>query len=784
MARGYLNRGELTAERFIKDPFSDEVGSRLYKTGDLGKWLPDGNIECLGRMDDQVKIRGYRIELGEIESVIIQSDIVRQAIVLAKGDNNDNRRLVGYVVAEGTFDKQAVQSYLGSKLPEYMVPALWVELECIPLTPNGKIGRKALPDPELTDVTTEYVAPRAETEKVLTEIWQELLGLEQVGIFDNFFELGGHSLLAMRVVSAIRKRLNVELNIRDIFVYPVIAGLGTYIDEQNKESSLTAISAGERPDYIPLSFSQERLWFIDRLEGSVQYHLPTVLRLRGELKREVLENTLRTVVNRHEALRTVILERDGLGYQHIMEEDKWSLGITDSLAGGEVELPVYISELINKPFSLSEDHKLRADLIRISENDHVLVVTMHHIASDGWSVSILVKEVVSLYESYANNTQITLPVLGVQYADYTIWQRNYLDGEVLENKLNYWKAKLEGVAPLQLPLDYSRPAVQTSKGAVCKFNIDQSLSEKLVNLSHQKGATLYMTLLAAFKVLLYRYSGQEDICVGTPIAGRNHHEVEGLIGFFVNTLALRSQVRGDIAFSGLLDELKATTLDAYGHQEVPFEKVVDAVVKERDMNRNPLFQVLFVLQNTPEVPQLKLGELSLALESKERTTSQFEIAFTMTETGTGIYGKVEYATDLYKKETIERMMGHYINLLNAVVAAPELRVSRLGMLSKTEEQTLQEFNATASEYPKDKNIINLFEEQVKNNPGAVALIFGEEQLTYKELNERANQLARYLQKQGVKAETLVPVCVERSMEMVIGILGILKAGADYVPIDP
>jgi amino acid adenylation domain-containing protein len=787
LARGYFNRPELTSEKFIKDPFSKNTGARLYRTGDQGRWLSDGNIEYMGRIDEQVKIRGFRIELGEIESVLNESELVHQSVILAKGDSSGNKRLVAYVVAAGMYDKKVLQDYLGSKLPDYMVPAIWVELQNIPLTPSGKIDRKALPDPELADMTVEYVAPRTDTELALVGIWKELLGLERIGAYDNFFELGGHSLLAMRVVSSIRKELNVELNIRDLFVYPMIADLGTYLDEQTKGSSLPAIVAEVRPEYIPLSFSQERLWFIDRLEGSVQYHIPSVLRLKGELKPELLEYTLRTIIQRHEVLRTVIRENKGDGYQHIMPAANWSLGVVEEVTykAGEAALTGYITGLISKLFDLSRDYMLRADLIELDQDDHILVVTMHHIASDGWSVSILVKEVIELYQSYIGKVEADLPELEVQYADYAIWQRKYLRGEVLENKLNYWKAKLEGVASLQLPTDYSRPAIQSSRGDSRSFKIDKELSAQLTGLSHKHGVTMYMILLSAFKVLLYRYSGQEDICVGTPVAGRDHHELESLIGFFINTLALRSRVSGDMSFTTLLREVKDTTLEAYAHQEVPFEKVVDAVVKTRDMSRNPLFQVMFSLQNTPEIPALKLGELSLTAESREHTTTQYDLVFMLSETSSGIHATVEYRTDLYKGETIERMISHYLNLLVSIVDSADGQIGRLNILSGAEEETLlTRFNDTQADYPKDKNVIDLFEEQVLRNPDAIALIYENEKLSYGELNVRSNQLARYLVEKGVKSETLVPICIERSPEMIIGILGILKAGGAYVPIDP
>jgi len=783
VARGYLNREELTAERFIKDPFSSEAGARLYRTGDLGRWLPDGNVEYLGRIDNQVKIRGYRIELGEIENTMNQSELIRQGVVLTKEDSSGNKRLVGYVVPQGTFDRQAIQSYLNTKLPEYMVPAIWVELESLPLTSTGKIDRKALPDPELVDTAVEYAAPRNETETKLTEIWQKLLGIEQIGIYDNFFALGGHSLLAMRVVSSIRKELNEELSIRELFVHPTIAGLGAYLDKQNKRTLLPAITAGDRPEYIPLSFSQERLWFIDRLEGSVQYHLPAVLRLKGSLDQEALDKTLRTIINRHEVLRTAILEHEGQGYQYIMPAGNWSLGTKEDLVADETSLTSYIGELITKPFDLSTDYMLRADLIRLGEEDHILAVTMHHIASDGWSTSILVKEVVALYEGYLSKRPVDFPSLEIQYADYAIWQRSYIQSEVLDEKLAYWKEKLAGVSPLELPIDYNRPAVQSSRGAAVSFEIGAAIGRKVQALSHKRGVTHYMTLLSVFKVLLYRYSGQEDICVGTPVAGRNQQEIEGLIGFFINTLALRSQIQGDMSFSTLLEEVKVTTLEAYSHQEVPFERVVDAVVKDRDMSRTPLFQVEFVLQNTPEVPELKLGELTLSDQGFEQSTSKFDLTFFIKETKDGFQCLIQYNTDLYKQERILRMASHFTRLLESAVSSPEVHVGRLKMLSANEQKQLLVYGSSCSPYPVDATVPDLFEVQALRYPDREAVVFGGESISYKELNEHANLLAHELQRRGVKKDTLVPLYTERGIDMLTGILGILKAGGAYVPID-
>jgi non-ribosomal peptide synthetase component F/acyl carrier protein len=660
-----------------------------------------------------------------------------------------------------------------------------VELERLPLTPNGKTDKKALPDPELTDVTV-YVAPRNETEQLLADIWQELLGIERISVYDNFFELGGHSLLAMRVVSAIRKELNVELSIRDLFSHPVIAGLGAYLDQQNKGSELPAIIAGNRPEQIPLSFSQERLWFIDQLEGSVQYHIPAVLRLNGTVNPELLEKTFRAIIDRHEVLRTIIKEDTaGRGYQQILPVSGWSLTIEDYTKKDTAALESHIEESLKTPFDLSGDYMLRASLVKAGKEAQVLVVTMHHIASDGWSASILVKEIIEIYEAFTQQREAKLPILPVQYADYAVWQRNWLQGALLEEKLQYWKDKLDGVSPLELPTDYVRPSVAGISGANMDFSIGKELSGQLQLLSHGQGATLYMTLLSVFKVLLYRYSGQEDICVGTPVAGRQQYEVEGLIGFFVNTLALRSQVSGDMTFTELLEEIKGTTLEAYAHQEVPFEKVVDAVVKVRDMSRSPLFQVMFVFQNTPDIPDLRLGDSVFSLEETDYDASKYDLTFTLTEKAQGISGTIQYNTELYKAETIGMMLTHYRELLNSVISDPAAQIGQLGMLSAAEETLLlEDFNDTAAVYPKEKNIVSLIEEQVAKSPEATAVVFEEEQLSYKELNERSNQLARYLQKNGVKVETLVPICLERSLEMIVGIVGILKAGGVYVPIDP
>ncbi len=785
VARGYLNRPELTNEKFITDPFGPEAGSTLFKTGDLGLWQEDGNIAYLGRMDDQVKIRGYRIELGEIETILLQHSSVQQAVVAAKDDGHGNKRLIGYVVPQGAFDKEAVIAHLKKKLPDYMVPALWVELESLPLTPNGKVDRKALPDVDVAGLLEQqYVAPRNKTEEVLAGIWEGLLLVKQVGIHDNFFELGGHSLRALQVISLIRRELNTEPGIRELFMHPTVAELAEYIGSQTAQplsfNSLEAIQ--DRPERIPLSFSQERLWFIDQLEGSVQYHVPAVLRMKGMLDEQALEAALQTIISRHEILRTVIHTQEGKPYQEITEPGNWRLGIMNGSDRPE-SLKSDIQQMIRKPFDLSKDYMLRATLIHMNEQEHMLVVVMHHIASDAWSVPILMKEVAALYKAYIDKQAVQLPKLLFQYADYAIWQRAHLQGSTWEKKVDYWKQKLEGVLPLQLPMDFPKPAIRTSRGASVNYFIPKTVLTGIQKLGSQQGATLYMTLLAAFKVMLYRYSGQQDICVGTSVANRTNLDLEKMVGFFVNTIALRDEINSDVSFTDLLRQVKNTTLEAYEHQDVPFEKVVETVVKDRDPGTSPVFQVMLVLINTPNTGGLQLGEIAFSGEAVEQTSVKFDITFFVNESSSGLQIVVEYSTDLYREETIKRMLGHFSQLLSAAVQTPAEKIGLLPMLTLSEQQLIQGWNEAAVSYPPDATVVSLFQQQVVNTPNQTAVVFEGEQLTFEQLNERSNQLAHYLRQRGVQKDSLIPLFIERSVHLVTAMMGILKAGAAYVPID-
>ncbi|MBG6133776.1 amino acid adenylation domain-containing protein, partial [Aquimarina sp. EL_43] len=684
VGRGYINDAIKTASSFISDPFVE--GGRMYRTGDLGRWLEDGTIEFVGRADDQVKIRGYRIELGEIENALSGIEGITQCCVLAPDDHNGNKRLVGYVVSLRAFDKALVQDSLSSQLPPYMVPQLWVELEEMPLTGNGKIDKKSLPLLDTSALSGEsYVAPRTDMEEQLALIWQDLLGMDKVGVYDNFFELGGHSLLATRLVSKLRKEMSIEVSIRDIFIHGRLEDLGVHLLSRRSGVVLPALEIQQRPDRIPLSFSQERLWFLDQLEGSAAYHIPIVLWVEGSLDIDILETCFRIIVSRHEVLRTMIHSEDGIGYQEVIESDNWKLDrVTDQ---SDASLETSLMSYLNIPFDLAKDYKFRACIYELESDRYVLAGVFHHIASDAWSEDILVKEFAELYEAYQKNREVTLPELSLQYSDYAIWQRNYVEGEILERQLSYWQDKLQGVAPLALPTDYVRPSVQDYKGSCITLNLNPDLSSAIESLCKQEGVTLFMMLLSAFKVLLYKYSGQSDICVGTSIANRTQSELEGMIGFFVNTLALRSDLGDNPDFKEFLSQVKDTTLHAYDHQLTPFEKVVDRVVDKRDMSINPLFQVMFDMQNTTN-ETLALEGITLSPYEHEASTSQFDLNLVAEEKESGILLRLEYFTSLFKESTVIRMLSHYEELLKSIVNNSISSIDSLSMLPKQEEELI------------------------------------------------------------------------------------------------
>ncbi|MFS0517038.1 amino acid adenylation domain-containing protein [Nostoc sp. UIC 10607] len=822
LARGYLNRPELTKEKFIPNPFkgAGEKGGRgaeilpnsqfpvpsprLYKTGDLARYLPDGNIEYLGRIDNQVKIRGFRIELGEIEELLNQHDDVQTACVIAREDHPGDKRLVAYVVGHKQHSPtiNQLRSFLSSQLPQYMIPHAFVMLESLPLTPNGKVDRRALKAPDSREgLEISFVAPRSPIEEILTQIWTQALKVDQVSIYDNFFELGGHSLLATQLVSRIRNIFKVELPLREFFARKTVAELARSI-EQLQQQDLELVSPPILPRAenaeLPLSYAQQRLWFLDQFEpNSAIYNIPMALRLVGTLNQVALEQSLYEIINRHEALRTNFVIVDGKPSQLIQTRREQGTGnreqgivsIVDfkdlSTNKQEIASRQLVQQQASQAFDLANQALVRATLIVLSETEHVLSVCMHHIVSDGWSLGVFIQELAALYNAYSQGELSPLTPLSIQYADFAIWQRNWLQGEVLQTQISYWQQQLKATpALLSLPTDRPRPAVQTFAGGHQEFALSVELSNKLTKLSQEQGVTLFMTLLAAFDTLLYRYTGTEDILVGSPIANRNRSEIEGLIGFFVNTLVLRTDLSGDRSFNELLGRVRLMAMDAYAHQDLPFEMLVEILQPERDLSHTPLFQVMFALQNVP-MSEIELADLTISSLPVESATAKFDLFLSMQNTATGLVGVWEYNTDLFDASTIERMTGHFMTLLSGIVANPEERISQLPLLTQTEkQQLLVEWNNTQVDYPRDKSIHQLFEEQVDSTPDAVAVEFEDQQLTYHQLNSRANQLAHYLKSLGVGADVLVGICVERSLEMVVGLLGILKAGGAYVPLDP
>ncbi|MEH2220998.1 MAG: amino acid adenylation domain-containing protein [Nostoc sp.] len=793
LTKGYFNRPELTQEKFISNPFNN---SKLYKTGDLARYLPDGNIEYLGRIDNQVKIRGFRIELGEVEAVLSQHSDVQASCVIAREDTPGDKRLVAYVVAHqnSTPTTSKLRQFLKAKLPEYMVPNAFVILESLPITPSGKLDRRALPVPDLySDCTDKYVAPRTPIEELLAQIWVQVLKLELVGIYDNFFELGGHSLLATQLVSRIRNIFKVELPLRDLFARATVAELALFIEQlqqQNLQLSAPPILPRTKNKDLPLSYAQQRLWFLDQFEpNSPSYNIPVALRLVGTLNVAALQQSLQEIIHRHEALRTNFVTVNGQPSQIIQTQTNWTVSVVECeyLPLGEQEIITQqlAQQQAIQPFDLDNEALFRATLVVLSQTEHVLLVCMHHIVSDGWSMGVFIQELAALYNAYSQGHLSPLTPLPIQYADFTIWQRDWLQGDVLQTQLSYWQQQLKDApALLSLPTDRPRPAVQTFVGAYEKFALSVELTDRLTKLSQQQGVTLFMTLLAAYDTLLYRYTGQTDILVGSPIANRDRLEVEGLIGFFINNLVMRTNLANNPSFSELLTRVRDMAMDAYAHQDLPFEMLVDALQPERDLSHTPLFQVMFVLQNTP-MSQVDLTGLTVTPLISEGTTAKFDLTLSMQNTATGLVGAWEYNTDLFDASTIARMTGHFVTLLESIVTNPQQQISQLPLLTEVEQhQLLIEWNDTQVDYLLNKCIHQLFEEQVGRTPDAVAVVYENQQLTYHQLNCRANQLAHYLQSLGVKPDVLVGLCVERSLEMIVGLLGILKAGGAYLPLDP
>lgn len=703
VARGYLNRPQLTAEKFIPNPFSDEPGARLYKTGDLVRFRLDGNLEFLGRIDNQVKVRGFRIELGEIEALLVQHPAVEEAVVIVREDTPSDERLVAYVVPDShvTPVPSELQSYLKEQLPEYMLPSAFILLDTLPLTTNGKVDRQALPAPNQADIAqlgNIFVAPHTPVEEMLAGVWAQILRLEQVGIHDNFFDLGGHSLIATQVISQVRKTFGVELTLHHLFKLPTVAGLAKHIEialkaepQLNSEPSLERVS---RDEELPLSFAQQRLWFLHQLDPeSTAYNGSDLVRLQGTLNIAALEDSINEIVRRHEVLRTYFAVVEGRPIQKIISELKVPLPIVNlqHLPVIEREKEVQRLEVENaqQPFDLTQAPLLRLVLLRLTQEEHILLITMHHIISDAWSAGVFIREVSALYEAFSTGKPSLLPELPIQYADYAVWQQQWLQGERLDTQLTYWKQQLENAKTiLELPTDKPRTQLQTSLGKKHSFTLSATLTDKLKSLSQQEGVTLFMTLLAAFNTLLYHYTKQEDILVGSPIANRNRSELEGLIGFFINTLVLRTNlsVSHNPSFQELLQQVRETALGAYAHQELPFDKLVAELQPERNLNHSPLFQVWFVLQNAPK-SHLEMEGLNLSLLESESGTVRHDLKLQFTQTPEGLQGFFEYKTDLFHPNTIARMAVVLETLLTKVVEQPDIPLDQLvTLLQETEKQ--------------------------------------------------------------------------------------------------
>ena len=794
LARGYLNRPDLTAERFVPDPLSEESGGRLYATGDRVRWLADGTLEFLGRRDQQVKVRGFRIEPGEIEVALLCQPRLREAVVMVRQDEVAGKRLLAWVVQEPVAEGEPaltghdLRSFLKQTLPEYMVPTAYVFLDSLPRTANGKLDRDRLPDPGLERAFVEaaYSPPRTPVEELVAQIWGELLGHQAVGVHDDFFELGGHSLLATQLVSRINKVFSVDLGLRTLFDAPTVAELVRHLEDGGEAAPpLEPASADDPP---VLSFAQQRLWFIDQLVKRRQsYNIFAAIGLEGRLRVPAVVASLREIVRRHQVLRTTFPTVDGkpelrLHAASELEVPRVDLSaLPSTLRQQEVERRT--ARAVARPFDLAQGPLLRVELLALRTRQHIALVGMHHIVSDGWSMGVLIRELGALYAAAVERRPSPLPELAVQYSDYGQWQRRWLVGEVLERQLEYWRDQLLGTPTLELPTDRPRPTIPSFRGGRRPWLPQGSFGDQLEALARRRGATLFMVLAAGFQILLARLTGQRDVVLGTPVANRNRAETEDLIGCFVNTLVLRSQLAEEASFEDALKGLREVALGAYTHQDVPFEKLVEELQPERDLSRSPLFQVVLVLQNTP-APDLDLEGLRLYAVEAESGTAKFDLTLTIQPTAEGLTGSMEYSADLFDAVSVDRLLERLERLLGAAVVDPRQRIGQLPLLSAAElDQLLHGWNNAAVVFPTHQTLHGRFSAQAKATPAALAVSSAGASMSYGELDSRANRLASQLIDLGVQAGAPVGLCLDRSLELVVGLLGVLKAGAVYLPLD-
>ncbi len=787
LAWGYYNRGGLTAEKFVPNPFGSE-GSRLYRTGDVVRWTPEGELEFVGRVDHQVKVRGFRIELGEIESSLRELESVNDALALVN-DENGNKQLVAYFTRKPNANDQDVRKALQQRLPEYMIPSAVIELESFPLTPNGKIDRNALPKPGFSELSRNvYVAPRTSLEQDIAVIWAELFNLEHVGIQDNFFSLGGHSLLAIQLMLRIKTKLQTEIPLRLLFEHPTVEGLAQQIGDMQSPSHDSPIPVISKEELIPLSYAQTRMWFLNRFTAnSSAYNIPGAIRLKGKLDIKVMEQSIQQIINRHESLRTQIYTVDGTPYQKIQSCNRFHLNRIDltqkDTHSQSLSLHRIINQEVNNEFNLENDFLFHIQLIALDEQDHILLLNMHHIISDGRSIEIFISELTELYSSFITNQNPNLSYLPIQYCDYAVWQKEWMLTQEAQTQINYWKQTLTECPILSLPTDYSRPSVQTANGASIQFTLNADLTIKIESLAKQYNLTLFMLLLGAFQTWLYRITGENDIAVGTPISGRNRSELENVIGLFVNTVVIRTRVSKHQSISEFLQQVRESMIEAHSHSDVPFEKIVDVVQPERDSSHTPLFQVMFTLQDF-QINQFHLPEITIEPYPLQHNTAKFDLTMFLSRENDIIYGAIEYNTDLFKEETIQRWIQQYQRLLQSIVENPQCPIRDISLLTEQERKTIvQDWNDTQRSFPRNESISSLFEKQVQNTPNATAVVENGIEISYSELNHRANRIAAGLAQRGVRTGALVAVRMERGCDLIAVYLGILKTGAAYVPLD-
>nr|WP_260232358.1 non-ribosomal peptide synthetase [Chryseobacterium lactis] len=797
IARGYLNRAELTAERFIGNPFQtlEEIKENkngiLYKTGDLVRYLADGELEYIGRNDFQVKIRGYRIELGEIENRLQEYSEVKQGVVLAKENKAGMKYLVGYYVSENQIDTNQLAIFLSETLPEYMVPAVFVHLTRLPLTINGKLDRRALPEPEFTG-SKEYTAPENELQEKLCQIYGEVLGLDAsgIGIHEDFFRLGGNSIMAIKLISTIKRVLNIQVGVATVFGHKTIVSLSHALNDKNnidEEVAIIPIKVST-PEEQRLSFAQERLWFIETYEGgSSAYNIPMAVRLDEKTNISVISKALETIVIRHEVLRTIIRSTDeGKGYQLVLDRVP---EIRLHQVNSKEELEKEINRISNKTFRLDEELPIEINIFRLGDHHHLSVV-IHHIAFDGWSTDIFLQEIQTIYKALIKGETPQLAEVKIQYKDFALWQRNYLSGDRLDHQVGYWKRKLEDFQNLTLPADFKRPAQVSYEGETVHFKLDPAVAQGLRNASKELGVSLYTMMLGGYYLMLSAYSGQDDIVVGSPIANRHHAGLEDIIGFFVNTLALREKVDWRQNYKDFILQISQSVTEAQSHQDLPFEKLVEELGIEQDMSRHPVFQVMFGLQSFGRNSGVEEALFHPFEGNMDYQVAKFDLTTMIDDGEETIQGMFNYAKALFSRETIDSMINSYLYLLEQIFGADKIQLENIRLCdlhlipAQVRKKVLEEWNDTETDYPSDTTIHHLFEKQVQRTPDHIAVVYGDIKLSYQELNERANRLANYLiETYDLQPDNIVPLCLDRSEQMLIAILAVLKSGAAYVPMD-